>query len=188
MTDLRRFALLATPLERAENAASIAAIPATDLPRGEARDALLRLARAGADVYAYQPVASGWRIAMGQLYASWEPRMTPAEWQRVYALATSFAADDEAVLFITRRATALWGTAQRLDPHGPTIRPEGIDVLHWALSYLRWRMLLARGQEGLAHFRVVLADGYGAGIEELATLATAYAGDAGDAGDAGGEK
>ncbi|HLY32236.1 MAG TPA: LYR motif-containing protein, partial [Ktedonobacterales bacterium] len=159
MTMLRHTTLAPRP-EAAGNAASIAALSTNLLPDGPARQELLRLANAGCDCYAYIPVAASEpTIWLGAVYPSWEGRMTCQEWQRVYEVATAFPTDEEAVLTLTRQARALWATARAAGVHGAFMRPQGIDDLEHALSYLRWRVYLAGGVEGARRFRVALADG-----------------------------
>jgi|SRR5579862_4690393 len=143
-----------------EHATSIRAIPTSLLPDGEARQELLRLAQAGCEVYSYVPVPTDINkpvIYIGPVYAAWDGRMSCQDWQRVYALATSFPSDDEAVATLTRRYRALWATRQAAGAHGAFIRPAGLDDMEWALSFLRWRMLLT--DDGATRFCAAVAAG-----------------------------
>ena len=160
--------------EATTNAATIAAISRDVLPDGPAREALLALAEGGCDVYAYSPRnrARDWQtptnitIWLAPTFASWEGRMTPAEWMRVYALATtSDQRDVDAVDALARRYAALWELSYTLTDGTPGQpgdlaawrRPDGLTDCEQALSYWRWHMYLVGGPVGAARFCGLLA-------------------------------
>lgn len=67
--------------EAQENAASIRAIPLSELPDGPARDALIALAEAGHEVDAYRPLGSPTHVLWLRPQYPWQDgRLTPAEW------------------------------------------------------------------------------------------------------------
>jgi hypothetical protein len=71
--------------ERAEHAASIAAIPIEQLPDDEARGELIRRALAGRDVYAYTPVGQEeYVVWVRQRRPDIESRFAPMEWARLW--------------------------------------------------------------------------------------------------------
>lgn len=75
---------LAADEERWANAATIQEIPLSQL-NGPARQALLRMAEAGRDVYAYVP-AGYWSNQDGPRFNIWveDTRYTAEEWARLY--------------------------------------------------------------------------------------------------------
>ena len=71
--------------ERAEHAASSAAIPIDQLPDDEARGELLRRALAGRDVYAYTPVGQeAYVVWFRQRRPDSESRFAPREWAQLW--------------------------------------------------------------------------------------------------------
>lgn len=67
--------------EIVEHVASLRAIPEHELPDADARAALIALAEAGHEVYAYTPVASAAHTIWLRPEFSWQDgRMTCAEW------------------------------------------------------------------------------------------------------------
>ncbi|HEU5343161.1 MAG TPA: hypothetical protein VFU60_02345 [Ktedonobacterales bacterium] len=67
--------------EIAENVESLRAIPEQELPDADARAALIALAEAGHEVYAYTPLGYAAHVIwLRPAYPSQDGRMTPAEW------------------------------------------------------------------------------------------------------------
>jgi hypothetical protein len=76
---------LAADEARWANVATIQEVPQSQLPSGPARQALLNMAEAGRDVYAYVP-AGYWSYQGGPRYNVWveDTRYTAEEWARLY--------------------------------------------------------------------------------------------------------
>jgi hypothetical protein len=71
--------------ERAEHAASLAAIPLEQLPDDEARGELIRRALAGRDVYAYTPVGQEeYVVWVRQRRPDVESRFAPMAWAQLW--------------------------------------------------------------------------------------------------------
>jgi len=140
------------------NAASLAALPTSALPDGPARAALLTLANAGADCYAYTPASatSGPVIWLGPADSAWDGRMRAHEWTACYALVTGYPTDDGATLALANQYSALWASGYTAGPGSEWRRSAGLTAIERGLTYLRWRAYIADGLGGASRFRQLL--------------------------------
>ena len=127
----------------------VAAIPLDLLRYGDARTTLMELALADAQVDAY-PVQGGdeWRVWLAPAFPDWYGRMTLAEWQDAYTLASAYDSTTDCqpvevgIQIIGSNLLIALRDAQAQRVYQ---RPDVADCYERAISFLRWRLLIIQG-------------------------------------------